>query len=168
MRRGVGRAGERSAQLVETGADLRAHGDDLGAGDELAGFLERELECLLVDGVCLGHGDHAALDAEQAQDGKVLVRLGPSALAGVEYEQEEVDSGCSCHHRADEALVSGDVHEREQAAVRELERRVTQVDRDAAALLLGQPVGVLSGQRPHEPCLAVVDVARGADGQGHR
>ena len=33
------------------------------------------------------------------------------------------------------------------------------------ALLLRQPVGVLAGQRPHEPRLAVVDVPRGADRQ---
>ena len=35
-------------------------------------------------------------------------------------------------------------------------------------LLLGQPVGVLPGQRPDEPRLAVVDVARGPDRQRHR
>ena len=35
-------------------------------------------------------------------------------------------------------------------------------------LLLGQPVGVLAGQRAHEPRLAVVDVTGGADRQRHR
>ena len=49
----------------------------------------------------------------------------------------------------------------------ELERRVAEVDRDAARLLLGQPVGVLAGERAHEPRLAVVDVAGGADRQRH-
>ena len=43
--------GERGAQLVEPGARLRADGDDLGLGHELARLGERELERLLVDGV---------------------------------------------------------------------------------------------------------------------
>ena len=50
----------------------------------------------------------------------------------------------------------------------QLERRVAEVDRDPAPLLLGKPVRVLAGQRPHEPRLAVVDVPRGADRQRHR
>src|SRR5207248_841307 len=48
-----------------------------------------------------------------------------------------------------------------------LERRVAEVDRDPALALLGQPVGVLAGQRSHEPRLPVVDVAGGADRQRH-
>ena len=71
-------------------------------------------------------------------------------------------------HRADEALVARHVDDREPAAVGELERRVAEVDRDPAPLLLREPVGVLPGQRPDEPRLAVVDVARGADGQRHQ
>ena len=57
--------------------------------------------------------------------------------------------------------------EREPAAVGELERRVAEIDRDPARLLLGQPVGVLPGQRPDEPRLAVVDVSRGAYRERH-
>ena len=59
----------------------------------------------------------------------------------------------------------GHVDEREPAAVGQLERRVAEVDRDPALLLLGQPVGVLPGQRADEPRLAVVDVPGGADRQ---
>ena len=55
-----------------------------------------------------------------------------------------------------------------RAAVGQVERRVAEVDRDPALLLLRQPVGVLPGQRPDEPGLAVVDVARCADRQRHR
>ena len=95
----------------------------------------------------------------------MLVRLRPRALAGVDDEQEEVDAGRAGDHRAHEALVAGDVDEREPAAVGQVERRVAEVDRDAARLLLGQPVGVLARQRAHEPRLAVVDVPGGADGQ---
>ena len=97
----------------------------------------------------------------------MLVRLGPRALARVDHEQEEVDPRRARDHRAHEALVAGHVHEREATAVRQLERRVAEVDRDAALLLLGQPVRVLARQRPDEPRLAVVDVPGGADRQRH-
>jgi hypothetical protein len=41
--------------------------------------------------------------------------------------------------------------------------RETEVDRDAAALFLGQAIGVDSGERAYESGLAVVDVSRSAD-----
>jgi len=103
-----------------------------------------------------------ALDAEQPQDREVLVRLRARALARVDHEQEEVDPARARDHRADEALVAGDVDHGEPPPVRERERRVAEVDRDPACLLLGQPIGVFSGQCPNEPRLPVVDVSRGA------
>ena len=138
------------------------------AGDELLRLDPRELERLLVDGVGLRERDDAVLDPEQPQDREVLVRLRPRSLAGVDHEQEEVDAARARDHRADEALVAGDVDDGEARAVRQLERRVAEVDRDPALVLLGQPVGVLAGQRLDERRLAVVDVTRGADGQRHR
>src|SRR6266700_5608258 len=97
----------------------------------------------------------------------MLVRLRPGTLGGVDHEQEEVDPGGAGDHRPDEALVARDVDERQPTAVGELERRVAEVDRDAASLFLRQPIRVLAGQRPHEPRLAVVDVPGGADRQRH-
>ena len=175
-RRAVGRArrrrrrhrAERGAELVEPGAGLGAHRDDLAPGTSSRASSTRELERLVVDRVGLRHRDDAALDAEQPQDREVLVRLRPRALAGVDHEQEEVDPGRAGDHRAHEPLVPGDVDERERAPVGELERRVAEVDRDPAPLLLRQPVGVLAGQRADEPRLAVVDVPGGADRQRHR
>jgi hypothetical protein len=43
--------------------------------------------------------------------------------------------------------MAGDVDERKRRPVRELERRVAEVDRDAPCTLLRQAVGVLAGQR---------------------
>ena len=130
------------------------------AGDELLRLGACELEHLLVDGIGLRQRDHAVLDAEQPQDREVLVRLLPRSLAGVDHEQEEVDAARARDHRADEALVAGDVDDREARPVRQLERRVAEIDRDPALVLLGQPVGVLAGQRLDERRLAVVDVTR--------
>ena len=90
----------------------------------------------------------------------MLVRLRPRALVRVDHEQEEVDAGRAGDHRAHEALVPRHVDDGELRPVRQLERRVAEVDRDAALALLRQPVGVLARQRLDERRLAVVDVAR--------
>ena len=97
----------------------------------------------------------------------MLERLRPRSFGRVDHEQEEVDPGRTGDHRADEALVPGHVDQRQPAPVRQLERRVAEVDRDPTPLLLRQPVRVLPRQRPHEPRLAVVDVPGGADRQRH-
>jgi hypothetical protein len=164
----VGGSRECLPKLVETRAGARADGDDPRMREELTRFVEREFERLLVDRVALRHRDHAVLDTEQSQDREVLVRLRPRALRGVDHEQKEIDAGRPGDHRADEALVAGDVDHRYGAAARELEWRVPQVDRDAALALLRQPVGVLAGQCLHERRLAVVDMARSAERERNR
>jgi hypothetical protein len=163
-----GDTGERGPQFVEALAGLGADGHDLGARNELTCLLQRELQRLGVHGVSLRHGNDAALDAEQPQDREVLVRLRPGAFVRVDHEQEEVDPGRSRDHRPHEPLVAGNVDQREPGSFAELEGRVPERDRDAALLFLGQPVGVLARERPHEPRLAVVDVPRRPDGQRHR
>ncbi len=165
FRRGHARKG--GAQLVEPGAGLRRDGDHFGARDELARLVDRERERLCVDRIGFRDRDDTLVDAEQPQDGEMLVRLRARALLRVDHEQEEVDAGGSGDHRAHEPLVAGHVDEREASPVRQLERGVAQVDRDSARLLFGQPVGVLARERAHEPRLAVVDVAGRADRQRH-
>ncbi len=64
----------------------------VAAGDELARLLLREVDRLGVDRVDLRQRDDTALDAEQAQDREVLVRLRARALPRVDHEQEEVDA----------------------------------------------------------------------------
>ena len=160
-------ARERAAELIETRACLGADGDGLGARDQLTCLLESELQRLRVDGVRLRHRDDAVLDRQQPQDRKVFERLRPGALAGVDDQQKQVDPARAGHHRAHEPLVPGHVDHGQAPAVGEVERRVPEVDRDSARLLLGQPVGVLARQGPDEPGLAMVDVPGGADRQRH-
>ena len=62
----------------------------------------------------------------------------------------------------------GDVDEVEHVAVGQREVGVADVDRHPAPPLLGEAVGVDPGQRPEQRRLAVVDVARGPDDDGHR
>ncbi len=160
--------GECRPELLEAGAGARTRRDHRCPRHELLGLQPRELERLGVDEVGLRQGDDAALDPEQAQDREMLVRLRPRAFPGVDHEQEEVDAARARDHRPHEALVAGDVDDREAGAVGQLERRVAELDRDAALVLGGEPVRVLPGQRLDERRLPVVDVAGGADGQRHR
>src|SRR6476646_3747428 len=162
------RACKRGPKLVQPLARLCAHRDDLDCGRELVCLRHCELDGLGVDGVGLRDRDDPVLHPEQAQDRQVLVRLWPRAFRRVDHEQEEIDAGGAGDHGANETLVTRHVDEREAAPVGELERRVTEIDRDSAGLLLRQAIRVLARQRPDEPRLAVVDVTGGPDGQRHR
>jgi hypothetical protein len=97
----------------------------------------------------------------------VLVRLRAGAFTRIDHEQEQIDTGRAGDHRAHEAFMARNVDHGEPAAVGKLERRIAEIDRDPASLLLWKPVRVLPCQRSHEPRLAVVDVTRGADRQRH-
>ena len=161
-------AGDLVQRVDELGDPLSrpgARGDDWCAGNEIAALLDRQLPHVRIDGVDLRDRDDAVLDPEQAHDRQVLVGLRPCAFGCVDDEQEEVDAGGAGHHVPDEALVARDVDHRDVPPARQLERRVAEVDGDAALLLLRQAVGVLAGQRPDEPGLAVVDVSRRPEDQ---
>ena len=165
---GFGGALERCAKLVESLTRPRTDAHDIGVGDELACLRFGELGRLRVDRVDLRERDDAALDAEQAQDREVLVRLRPRALARIDDEEEQVDPGGTGDHRPHEALVPGNVDDGQAAPVGKLQRRVAEVDGDPAPLLLREAVRVLPRERPHEPCLPVVDVTGGPDRQRHQ
>ena len=105
---------ERGAQLVQAGTRDAADRDDRRAGHELARLLERELERLRVDGVGLRHRDDAALDAEEPEDRKVLVRLRPRALRRVDTSRKRSIPVAPGDHRPHEPLVARDVDERQR------------------------------------------------------
>ena len=85
-----------------------------------------------------------SVDAELPQHGDVLARLRHHAVVRRDAQQEQVDPGRPRDHRPHEPLVAGHVHHREPAATRQLERRVAELDRDAALALLGEAVGLAS------------------------
>src|SRR5262249_18601707 len=98
---------------------------------------------------------------------EVLLGLGHDTVVGGDGEEDQVHAVRAGQHVADEALVSRHVDDPGARAVRAVEPGEPEVDRDAARLLLPQPVGVLSGEGEDERRLAVVDVPRGADDQRH-
>jgi hypothetical protein len=93
----------------------------------------------------------------------MLSRLRHRPIIGGDDQQHQVDASRARYHVVDKTLVTGHIHKAERAnschgAIREAE-----IDRDAARLFLGQPIGVDTGQRAHQRSLAVIDVAGGAD-----
>jgi len=91
------------------------------------------------------------------QDLYVLARLRHHAVVECHHQQYGVDATGPGKHGVDEALVSGNIHEAERVSV-----GIAEVDGDAAALFLGQPIGVDPGERFHQGGLAVVDMTGGA------
>ena len=69
-------------------------------------------------------------------------RLRHDAVIGRDDQQGEVDTGRSCNHLTDESLVSGDVDDTYGTPARKLETCESQLDGDAAVLLLLKTVRV--------------------------
>ena len=97
----------------------------------------------------------------------MLLGLRHYAVVGGDGEEDEIHAVRAREHVADEALVAGHVDDARALAAQRVEVREAEVDRDAALLLLLETVRVLSRECPHERGLPVVDVARGADDDGH-
>ena len=115
----------------------------------------------------LGDDEQGRPDAQQVYDVEVLLGLRHDAVVRGHGEQHQVDGVGPGQHVADEALVSGHVHDARLGAVRQLQVREPQVDGDAALLFLLEAVRVRSGEGLDEARLPVVDVSRGSDDVGH-
>ena len=152
-------------QRVETRARLARHGDDrragIGRSFQKAGNLAgNELEPVFIDQVRLRERHDARADAERLQHREMLDGLGHYAVVGRDDEQRHVDARRTRNHLPHELLVTGHIHDSHRAPVRQLDAREPELNRDAALLLLREPVGVGSRERFHEGRLAVVDVPR--------
>ena len=96
----------------------------------------------------------------------MLARLRHHTFASVHTQDHRIESAGARHHRADQRLVPGHVHQIAAPAARQHERGEPQDERHAARLLLVQPIRIRAGQRFHERGLAVIDVPGSADGHG--
>ncbi len=95
------------------------------------------------------------------------MRLGPRPVVGRHDEEGGVDLARPDEHVSDELVVPRNIDEVELRAVGQIEMGVADVDRHPPPPFLRQSVGVDSGQRPKQRGLAMVDVARGPDDDGH-
>jgi hypothetical protein len=121
----------------------------------------RELQSVVVREVGLGERDHRAVHAQHVHDLQVFLGLRLPPLVGGHHEQHQAHRADPREHRPDEAFVAGHVHEPQLATRRERAPRVAELDRQAAALLLVEPVGVHAVSRatrldfPWSTCPAV-------------
>ena len=115
------------------------------------------------DEVGLGDGDHAALHPEQPGDLDMLEGLRHHPLVGGNHQQHRIDTGGAGDHGADEALMPRHVDQVHPPRPAQRRMREAEGDRDAAPLLLRQPVGIDAGQGADQRRLAVVDMADDAE-----
>ena len=100
------------------------------------------------------------LDAESQYRGEMFLGLRHPAFGGGDDEHHRRRCPNACEHVRDEALVARHVDECEPPAV-DLGPREAEVDGQAAALLLGEPVRPHAGEAVNQRRLAVVDMTRG-------
>ena len=122
-----------------------------------------EREPFVVHEIGFRQRDDRVPHAEQLENREVLARLRHDAFVGGHHDEREIDARGAGDHRPNERLVARDVDDADRPDAVERERREPELDRDAAPLLLGQPIGVHAGEREHERRLAVIDVAGGAE-----
>ena len=77
-------------------------------------------------------------------------RLGHHAFVRRDHQHRQIDPADAGQHVLDEALVARDVDDLDREATRLLEKRESEIDRDAASLFLGKTIGIGAGQRLHE------------------
>ncbi len=156
---------ELGQQLRQTLSGARRHLHDRRVSHQLLDAHPRQRRRLVVHQVSLGQRHDSQPQPQHPQDRQMLARLRHHAVVAGHHQQVHVDPGRPRHHRAHEPLVPRHIDHRQPAPRRQLQRRVPELDRDAARPFLRQPVGVDPGQRRDQRRLAVVDVAGRAHGQ---
>ncbi len=137
-----------------------------GRGQQGADLARHRFDALGLDAVDLGHDRGDLGDPDQFEDVEMLQGLRPRPVIGGDDQQHPVDRQHPRQHVGQKALVAGDIDKAELGPVRQGRIGKAEIDRQPALLLLGQPVGVDPGQRPHQRGLAVVDMAGGGEDHG--
>ena len=101
--------------------------------------------------------DEQLRDTQRLEHGGMFQRLGLDALIGGDDQQPDVDRRNAGQQVGDVALVPWCIDHGEDVLV-VLQCGESEVHRDSASLLLGMLIGIDAGQRPHQRCLAVIDV----------
>ena len=164
FRRGGGGARSSLAQFFESRAGNGAHRHhrralQKRAGHELLHFQPHQFQDVRFHQIGLGERHDALRDSQQAANVEVLARLRLDGFVRRDDEQHQIDAAHAGQHVFDETLVTRHVHEAQPQGGRQLQVRETDIDGDAAALLLFQPVRVDAGERLDQRGLAVIDVA---------
>ena len=151
------KGGDEIVETVPGGSGGADDGDAFEARPKqcLRHLLHDEVDVFLLGKVALGDGDDAGGNVEEIEDGEMLAGLGHGAFVGGDDEEGEVDATGASEHVLDEALVTGDIDDTYVASRGEGEPGETEVDGQAALLLLAEAVGIDVGEGTDEGALAV-------------
>ena len=106
----------------------------------------------------LGQRHNPAIDAEKLQYLHVLACLRHHAIVEGHHQKRRIDAACAGQHGVHEPLMPGHIDEAKRIGI-----GVAKIDGDAATLLLGQAIGIDAGECLYQRCLAMIDMAGGAD-----
>ena len=96
----------------------------------------------------------------------MLARLRHDAVVGGDDQQREIDPARARQHGVDQPFMPRHVDEAGDGPAAQIGIGEAEIERDAASLLRGQPIGIDAGQRFDQRGLAVIDVAGGPDDHG--
>ena len=138
------RLNERLPELGESRTRRCAHRHNRGGREkralhELLDLHADQFERIRIHEVAFRQSNHAARDAEQPADVKVLARLRLDGFVGGDDQQYQVDSRGAGQHVFDEALVTGHIDKAEAHTVF-FEEREAQIDGDASPLFFLEAV----------------------------
>ena len=88
----------------------------------------------------LRENHRAAIDAEQVENRQMLERLRHNPVIDADCQKRKIDPACAGEHRVDEALVARNVDKADRPPRSRRHVGKAQVNRDAAGLLILQPV----------------------------
>ena len=111
--------------------------------------------------------DHcAAIYAEQVENRQMLERLRHNPVIDGDCQKRKIDPACAREHRVNEALVARNIDEADRPPRSRRHIGEAQVNRDAAGLLILQPVASDARQGFDQSRLAVIDVTGEANNHG--
>jgi hypothetical protein len=163
--------GEARSKPGNTGSVSRADANDRGAfqkstAHQLGDFQANELEHFLVCKIRFRDRDNTLPNVQQTADFKMLASLRHNSVVRSNHQKNGVDSGGSCQHIPNEALVTRNIYKRNlPIAGRHL--RKSESDRYSPAFFLGQAVSIDARKSSYERRLSVVNMSGGADNDLH-
>ena len=99
----------------------------------------------------------------------MFARLWFHGFIGCNHQENRFDARRTGKHVADKAFVAGHIDKTQALAARQHQRREAKINRNAAPLLFGQTIGILTSEGADKRSFPVIDVPGCADNEsrGH-
>jgi hypothetical protein len=165
---GVERGVKRGEEFGQSSASDGGTRNDGGAGQRggfkaFGDFFTDEREPVVFDKITFGKRDDTGLDAQQIENGEMLVGLGHDAFIGSDDEQGDIYAADPREHVLDEGFVARHVYDAGFASAGEGEPGEAEVNGHTTGFFFGEAVGVNAGEGGDEGGFAVVHMPSGAD-----